>query len=166
MNSILKNEAVVRVQKALSEFSNSLKIIILENTARTAKDAANALNCEIGAIVKSLLLKADDKFVLCLIPGDKKCSLNKLKKAIFKKDVCMADADQVKENTGFSIGGVSPVGHLKKIDVLVDKTFDRFKYLFAAAGHPNSIFKISQMDLLKITNGKILDISEWDNLTL
>ena len=160
MNSILRNEAVVRVQKVLSEYSNSLKITILDNTARTAKDAANALNCEIGAIVKSLLLKADDEFVLCLIPGDKKCSLNKLKKAIFKKDVCMADADQVKENTGFSIGGVSPVGHLKEIDVLVDKTFDRFKDVFAAAGHPNSIFKISNIDLLKITNGKTLDISE------
>ena len=160
MNSILRNEAVVRVQTVLSEYSNSLKITILDNTARTAKDAANALNCEIGAIVKSLLLKADDEFVLCLIPGDKKCSLNKLKKAIFKKDVCMADADQVKENTGFSIGGVSPVGHLKKIDVLVDKTFDRFKDVFAAAGHPNSIFKISNLDLLKITNGKTLDISE------
>ena len=160
MNSILRNEAVVRVQKVLSEYSNSLKITILDNTARTAKDAANALNCEIGAIVKSLLLKADDKFVLCLIPGDKKCSLNKLKKAIFKKDVCMADADQVKENTGFSIGGVSPVGHLKKIDVLVDKTFNRFNDVFAAAGHPNSIFKISNLDLLKITNGKTLDISE------
>ena len=160
MNSILRNEAVVRVQTVLSEYSNSLKITILDNTARTAKDAANALNCEIGAIVKSLLLKADDEFVLCLIPGDKKCSLNKLKKAIFKKDVCMADADQVKENTGFSIGGVSPVGHLKKIEVLVDKTFDRFKDVFAAAGHPNSIFKISNIDLLKITNGKTLDISE------
>ena len=166
MSSILKNEAVVRVQKVLNEFSNSLKIIILENTARTAKDAANALNCEIGAIVKSLLLKADDKFVLCLIPGDKKCSLNKLKKAILKKDVCMADAEQVKKNTGFSIGGVSPVGHLKKIDVLVDKTFNRFNDVFAAAGHPNSIFKISSLDLLKITNGKTLDISEWDNLIL
>ena len=166
MNSILRNEAVVRVQKVLSEFSNNLKIIILENTAKTAKDAANALNCEIGAIVKSLLLKADDKFVLCLIPGDKKCSLNKLKKAILKKDVCMADAEQVKENTGFSIGGVSPVGHLKKIDVLVDKTFDRFNDVFAAAGHPNSIFKINNLDLLKITNGKTLDISEWDNLIL
>ena len=95
-----------------------------------------------------------------MIPGDKKCSLNKLKKIISKKDVCMADADQVKENTGFSIGGVSPVGHLKKIDVLIDKTFDRFKDVFAAAGHPNSIFKISNLDLLKITNGKTLDISE------
>ena len=76
MNSILSSEAVVRVQKVLNEFNDNIKIIILENTARTAKDAANALNCEIGAIVKSLLLKADDGFILCLIPGDKKCSVS------------------------------------------------------------------------------------------
>ena len=85
MSSILTNEAVIRVQKALNEFNENIKIIILESIARTAKDAANALNCEIGAIVKSLLLKADDGFILCLIPGDKKCSLNKLKKLFQKK---------------------------------------------------------------------------------
>ena len=160
MNEILNKRTIKRVEESLKKFDAKIKIKFLESSARTAKDAANALNCEIGAIVKSLLLKADDGFILCLIPGDKKCSLNKLKKIISKKDVCMADADQVKENTGFSIGGVSPVGHLKKIDVLVDKTFDRFKDVFAAAGHPNSIFKISNLDLLKITNGKTLDISE------
>ena len=64
MSSILTNEAVIRVQKVLNEFNENIKIIILESTARTAKDAANALNCEIGAIVKSLLLKADDGFIL------------------------------------------------------------------------------------------------------
>ena len=67
MNSILSSEAVIRVQKVLSEFNKNIKIIILESTARTAKDAANALNCEIGAIVKSLLLKADDGFILCCL---------------------------------------------------------------------------------------------------
>tara|TARA_B100001027_G_scaffold119399_1_gene82427 strand:+ start:28 stop:510 length:483 start_codon:yes stop_codon:yes gene_type:complete len=160
MNSILENEAVQRVQKVLNLFDNNIKISILKKTAKTAKDAAIALNCEIGAIVKSLLLKAENKFVLCLIPGDKKCSLNKLKKAISLKDVCMADAVQVKENTGFSIGGVSPVGHVNKLQILIDKSFDRFVDVFAAAGHPNSIFKISTINLIKITNGKILDISE------
>ena len=160
MNSVLENDAVQRVQKALSLFDSNIKISILEKTAKTAKDAAIALNCEIGAIVKSLLLKAENKFVLCLIPGDKKCSLNKLKKAISLKDVCMADAVQVKENTGFSIGGVSPVGHVNKLQILIDKSFDRFVDVFAAAGHPNSIFKISTINLIKITNGKILDISE------
>ena len=160
MNLILENEAVQRVQKVLNLFDNNIKISILKKTAKTAKDAAIALNCEIGAIVKSLLLKAENKFVLCLIPGDKKCSLNKLKKAISLKDVCMADAVQVKENTGFSIGGVSPVGHVNKLQILIDKSFDRFVDVFAAAGHPNSIFKISTINLIKITNGKILDISE------
>ena len=160
MNSVLENDAVQRVQKALSLFDSNIKISILEKTAKTAKDAAIALNCEIGAIVKSLLLKTERKFVLCLIPGDKKCSLNKLKKAISLKDVCMADAVQVKENTGFSIGGVSPVAHLNKLEILIDKSFDRFVDVFAAAGHPNSIFKISTSNLIKITNGKILDISE------
>ena len=160
MNDLLNKEPVKRVIETLSKFNENLKVQILEKTARTAKEAANALNCEEGAIVKSLVFKTETEFLVCLISGDKRCSLNKLKKVISKKDVCMADADQVKENTGFSIGGVSPVGHLKKIDVLVDKTFDRFKDVFAAAGHPNSIFKISNLDLLKITNGKTLDISE------
>ena len=160
MNSILASEAVQRVQKALKIFDINIKILILEKTAKTAKDASIALDCETGAIVKSLLLKAESKFILCLIPGDKKCSLNKLKKAISIKDVCMADAEQVKENTGFSIGGVSPVGHLNLLEILIDKSFDRFVNVFAAAGHPNSIFKISSTNLIKITNGKVMDISE------
>ena len=160
MNSVLENDAVQRVQKALSLFDSNIKISILEKTAKTAKDAAIALNCEIGAIVKSLLLKAESKFVLCLIPGDKKCSLNKLKKAIFLKDVCMADAVQVKENTGFSIGGVSPVGHLNKVNIFIDKSLERFADLYAAAGHPNCVFKIDYSNLQKITQGLIKEISE------
>ena len=160
MNSILASEAVQRVKKALNIFDVNIKILILEKTAKTAKDASIALDCETGAIVKSLLLKAESKFILCLIPGDKKCSLKKLKKAISLKDVCMADAEQVKENTGFSIGGVSPVGHLNLLEILIDKSFDRFVNVFAAAGHPNSIFKISSTNLIKITNGKVMDISE------
>ena len=160
MDNLLNKEPVKRAQEYLKKFDENKKIKVLEETARTAQDASKALKCEVGAIVKSLLFRAGDGFILCLVSGDKKCSLNKLKKIISKKDVCMADADQVKKNTGFSIGGVSPVGHLKKIEVLVDKTFYRFKEVFAAAGHPNSIFKISNLDLLKITNGKTLDISE------
>ena len=90
MNDILKKEAVIRVQKAINDFDKNLKIQILNETARTASDAAKALNCNVGAIVKSLLLKTDHEFVLCLVSGDKKCSLNKVKKLTGKKDVCMA----------------------------------------------------------------------------
>ena len=112
MNDLLNKEPVKRVIETLSKFNKNLKVQILEETARTAKEAANALNCEEGAIVKSLVFKTETEFLVCLISGDKRCSLNKLKKVISKKDVSMASADEVKAQTGFTIGGVSPVGHI------------------------------------------------------
>ena len=80
MNPISNKEPVKRVEKILKEFDTSIKIIVLEQTARTANDAATALGCKVGAIVKSLLFKAGEHFILCLVSGDNKCSLNKLKK--------------------------------------------------------------------------------------
>ena len=160
MEKILEKEPVIRVKKIISKFDKNLGILVLDSTARTAKDAANSLNCEVGAIVKSLLLKAEGSFLICLVSGDKRCSLNKLKKILNKKDVCMANANEVKENTGFSIGGVSPVGHIKKLDILIDKSLNRFKEVFAAAGHPNCIFKINYNKLIEITNGSEREISE------
>ena len=118
MEDLLNKEPVKRVQKFIKEFDNKLKILVLDTTARTAKDAANSLKCEVGAIVKSLLFRANGSFLICLVAGDRRCSLNKLKKIIEKKDVSMAHADEVKENTGFSIGGVAPIAHIKKLDVL------------------------------------------------
>jgi Cys-tRNA(Pro) deacylase len=160
MEILLNKEPVKRVQELISKFDSKLKVIVLNTTARTAKDAATSLKCEVGAIVKSLLFKADDTFLICLVPGDKRCSLNKLKKILNKKDVCMANAEEVKENTGFSIGGVSPVGYIKKLDTLIDKSFNRFKNVFAAAGHPNCVFKINYNELIKITNGSEKELSE------
>ena len=160
MEILLNKEPVKRVQELISKFDSKLKVIVLNTTARTAKDAATSLKCEVGAIVKSLLFKADDTFLICLVPGDKRCSLNKLKKILNKKDVCMANAEEVKENTGFSIGGVSPVGYIKKLDILIDKSFNRFKNVFAAAGHPNCVFKINYNELIKITNGSEKELSE------
>tara|TARA_B100001250_G_scaffold326018_1_gene289922 strand:- start:555 stop:1037 length:483 start_codon:yes stop_codon:yes gene_type:complete len=160
MNSILNKDAVKRAEKALKEFDINLNINYLEQTARTANDAATALGCKVGAIVKSLLFRTKKSFVLCLVSGDKKCSLNKLKKILDEKDVSMANADQVKEITGYTIGGVSPIGHLTKVDILIDKNLDRFEYIFAAAGHPNCIFKINFEQLIKLTKGKIEELTE------
>tara|TARA_B100002052_G_scaffold255843_1_gene246301 strand:+ start:489 stop:968 length:480 start_codon:yes stop_codon:yes gene_type:complete len=154
MENILEKESVQRVKKILNEFDKDLKIEVLDNTARTANDAASSLNCEVGAIVKSLLLKADNDFILCLVSGDKRCSLNKVKKILSIKDVSMANAEQVKDQTGFSIGGVSPIGQLKKINIFVDLSLSRYENIYAAAGHPHTIFKITYKQLLKITNGK------------
>ena len=158
--SLLDKEPVKRVEKFLKDFDQSLEVIVLENSARTAKDAAIALGCDVGAIVKSLLFKTGDNFTLCLVAGDKRCSLNKLKKIKDEKDISMASPEEVKNQTGYTIGGVSPVGHLNKLEIFIDKSLERFNELFAAAGHPNCVFKINFKDIQKITNGKVEDIIE------
>ena len=160
MEILLNKEPVKRVQELISKFDSKLKVIVLNTTARTAKDAATSLKCEVGAIVKSLLFKTDDTFLICLVPGDKRCSLNKLKKILNKKDVRMANADEVKANTGFSIGGVAPIAHLKKLNIFIDQSLGKFESVFAAAGHPNSIFKIKYNQLVQMTKGEVKEITE------
>ena len=158
--SILEKEPVKRVEKFLKEFDKNLNVTLLSTSARTALEAAKSLNCEVGAIVKSLLFRAENAFILCLVAGDKKGSLNKIKKITNIKDISMASADEVKDVTGYTIGGVSPVGHLKNINIYIDSSLERFDNLYAAAGHPNCVFKIDYFNLQKITQGLIKEISE------
>ena len=153
-------EPVKRVEKILNRFDSLQKVIVLDTSARTALEAASSLGCEVGAIVKSLLFKTENTFTLCLVAGDKKASLYKIKKTLNIKDVSMASADSVKSITGYTIGGVSPIGHLNKINVLIDNSLERFNFLFAAAGHPNCIFKMNYTDLHKLTSGLIKEITE------
>ena len=158
--TLLNKEPVKRAEKCLKEFDEKLSVVELKNSAKTALDAANSLNCEVGAIVKSLLIKIENDFLLCLVSGDKRCSLNKLKKISEKKNVRMASADEVKSQTGYTIGGVSPVGHINKIQIFIDNSLSRFTDIFAAAGHPNAIFKINYEKLIQITKGDVKDITE------
>ena len=158
--TLLDKEPVKRVQRLLKEFDQSQKVIILDTSARTALEAASSLGCEVGAIIKSLIFKTENTFTLFLVAGDKKASLNKIKKTLNIKDASMALAEDVKKITGYTIGGVSPIGHLNKVDVFIDSSLERFTSLFAAAGHPNCVFKINFKDLQKITNGSIKEIAE------
>ena len=158
--TLLSKEPVKRVEIILKKFDITQKIIVLDTSARTAIEAASSLGCEVGAIVKSLLFKTENSFTLCLVSGDKKASLNKIKKLLNIKDISMAAADDVKNITGYTIGGVSPIGHLNKIDIFIDTSLERFTSLFAAAGHPNCVFKIDFKNLQKITNGSIKEITE------
>ena len=158
--TLLNKEPVKRVEKSLKLFNPKMNVILLDSSARTAIEAASSLGCEVGAIVKSLLFKTENIFTLFLVSGDKKASLNKIKKTLNIKDASMASADDVKNITGFTIGGVSPVGHVNKIDILIDNSLVRFKNLYAAAGHPNCVFKINFENLKKITNGSIKEITE------
>ena len=160
MEDLLNKEPVRKVSQKLKEFDEALKVIVLDSSARTAQDAANSLNAEVGSIIKSLFLKTKNSFLLCLVAGDRRCSLNKIKKILGEKDVSMGNADQVKQVTGFTIGGVSPVGHLNPIKIYIDQSLSRFENIFGAAGHPNCVFKINFIDLQKITSGEVMDIVE------
>jgi len=160
MEDLLNKESVKRVSQKLKDFNESLKVIVLDGSARTAQDAADSLNTEVGSIIKSLFLRTKNSFLLCLVAGDKRCSLNKIKKILGEKDVSMGNAEQVKQVTGFTIGGVSPVGHLNPIKIYIDQSLSRFENIFGAAGHPNCVFKINFIDLQKITSGEVMDIVE------
>ena len=160
MDKILDKEPVKRVQTFLSNFDIKLKVLVLNRTAKTAKEAAISLKCEEGAIVKSLLFKVNNFFLICLISGDKRCSLKKLKEFLKEKNVSMASANEVKKITGFSIGGVAPIAHLTKVDILIDKSLKRYDHVYAAAGHPSCVFNINYNELIKMTNGFESEISE------
>ncbi len=160
MKYILNKEPVKRAEISLKEFSPNLKIIVLEQTARTANDAATSLGCKVGAIVKSLLFKAGENFVLCLVSGDKRCSLNKIKKILDEKNVSMANPEDVKKITGYTIGGVSPIGHLVKTKIFIDENLKNFTSIFAAAGHPNAVFEIDFENLKALTLGEVKEITE------
>ena len=158
--TLLNKEPVKRVKESIKQFDKKMSVITLDTSARTALEAANSLDCDVGAIVKSLLFKTENTFTLFLVSGDKKASLDKIKKTLNIKDASMASPDDVKKITGYTIGGVSPVGHLNEIEILIDHSLARFKNLYAAAGHPNCVFKTNFDDLKKITNGSIEDITQ------
>ena len=158
--TLLDKEPVKRSERTLKDFDPKQKVIILNTSARTAIEAASSLGCDVGSIVKSLLFKTENTFTLCLVAGDRKASLNKIKNILNIKNASMASANDVKNITGYTIGGVSPVGLLIKIDIFIDNSLERFNYLYAAAGHPNCVFKTNFIDLQKITNGTIKEITE------
>jgi len=160
MNELLNKEPVKRVQKKLLEYDASYKVMVLTSSARTAQEAAESLNTDVGSIVKSLLFKSENNFILCLVSGDRRCSLNKLKKIKQQKDISMANPKSVKEVTGFTIGGVSPIGHLKEVEIFIDNNLKRFQNIYAAAGHPNCVYKVNFENLLKMTSGKVEDFTE------
>ena len=160
MPDLLQRKSVLIVGNYLEKFNLSTQLIELNTTARTAQEAANSLGKEVGAIVKSLLFKSTNgTFFLCLVSGDKFVSLDKLAR-IGKKSFFKASAGEVKRQTGFSIGGVSPVAHMYPPErTLIDKNLDRFDVVYAAAGHPHVVFGIEYPHLVKITKAEEVDIT-------
>ena len=161
MSKLLERKSVVKVKEYLEYIDSSINVIVLDETARTAKDAASSLNKEVGAIVKSLLFKNKNtkNYYLCLISGDKYADTNKISKLV-NKSIEKANADECKEFTGFSIGGVSPVAHDNiPTQIFIDKNLIRYQMVYAAAGHPYVVFGISYNKLCNITKGRIVHIT-------
>ena len=161
MNDLINRKAVTKVKNYLNKFDENIELIVLDETARTAIDAANSLKTEVGSIVKSLLFKDhDNNYYLCLVSGDKYVSTDKISQLV-GLTIKKAEAEECKEFTGYSIGGVSPVAHDNKPTlILIDKNLSKYEKVFAAAGHPYVVFGVTYLELVKLTNGTANNIVE------
>ncbi len=154
--SALERPAVVKVRDLLREHIGDDTVVDLGEPARSAADAANALGCPLGAIVKSLVFCIGSRFVLALIAGDHSCVEENLPRALnIKGAVRQPKASEVKGITGFTIGGVAPVAMAHPLPTAIDASLKRFDTVYAAAGHPNCVFSIIPTNLARISNGII-----------
>ncbi|MHC8510368.1 MAG: YbaK/EbsC family protein [Rhodospirillales bacterium] len=157
--SRLDTPAVRRVRDALAAADSAARVIELEITARTAQDAAAALGLELGQIVKSLMFFIADTPVMVLAAGDRRCVEKALPEAFgIKGAVRRADAKEVKNISGFSIGGVAPVGLVNAMPVVMDRSLERFEIVYAAAGHPHGVFGASPQELRRLSGAAVSDI--------
>jgi prolyl-tRNA editing enzyme YbaK/EbsC (Cys-tRNA(Pro) deacylase) len=155
---LLRRPPVMRVQEALRAAGSAAQVIALDTSARTAADAAAALGVPVGAIVKSLVFAIGGQPVLALVAGDRRCDTEALKSALaLAGEVSRPDAEGVRAATGFTIGGVAPVGHLPAAPpTAIDASLGRFERLFAAAGHPHCVFATGYAELLRMTGARII----------
>ena len=160
-------EGVERVGRALEALGHPHAPVMLSDAARTAQEAADALGVQLGQIAKSVIFrrKADDAAVLVVTSGDLRVDEKKVQAIVCAEGgkLGRADADFVKARTGFSIGGVSPTGFAPADgaappQLFIDRELFRFDIIWAAAGHPNGVFKLTPADLEKITGAPVIDV--------
>ncbi len=148
-----------RIQDVLSAGGFSFDVVELPSSTRTAKAAAQTLKCTIEQIVKSLVFrtKHSRKPILVLASGPNRVDESKIGE-LLAEPIEKANADFVKEKTGFAIGGVSPIGHKEKIRTYIDKDLLQYQELWAAAGTPNAVFKLSSSEIERLTGGEVISI--------
>ncbi len=152
----LGHPSVQRVRRALAAAGSAAEVIALEETARSAEDAARSIGTALGSIVKSLVFTIDGTPVMVLVAGDRRCDTKALPGALDRPGkVRRADADAVRAATGFAIGGVSPIGHATAVPVVIDASLDRFETVYAAAGHPHCVFATNVAELARLTGGRL-----------
>ncbi|MFM8323054.1 MAG: YbaK/EbsC family protein [Chloroflexota bacterium] len=149
-----------KVQQALDALGLQLEVVELPGSTRTAVEAAQAVGCEVAQIVKSLIFKArrSGQAVLVVASGSNRVDEKRVE-ALIGEPLGKADADFVRRETGFVIGGVPPVGHSQKLLTLVDQDLLQYAEIWAAAGTPHAVFRLTPGDLLKMTGGQAVDIA-------
>lgn len=153
-------EGVQRVARVLQDHGHPHLPVMLDDAARTAQQAADALGIAVGQIAKSIIFrrKSDDAAVLVVTSGDRRVDEKKVDALVGKTG--RADADFVKARTGYTIGGVAPVGHLQPPVTLIDRELFRFDEIWAAAGHPHGVFKLRPDDLQRLTGAPVADVAQ------
>ena len=148
-----------KVQEALRILGVTCEVREMDKTTRSAQDAARAVGCEVGQIAKSLVFKGATtrQAVLVITSGSNRVDEKKLSERI-GEPVLKADADFVRQQTGFAIGGVPPVGHAQPIAVFIDEDLLTYSEIWAAAGTPQAVFRLTPQELQKITNGRVIRV--------
>ena len=152
MSAIFENSSVQRVQGLMKELGMKGEITALADSARTAKEAADALGIEVGQVASSIVFKLDDESPLLVITsGRHKVDTDLVAKNLNQSKLHRVDADYVKEKSGFSIGGVSPIGWVTKATILIDQALNDYEVVWAASGHPHAVYPTSYSELISCT---------------
>ena len=164
VENVFEHPCVRRVAAALASFGVHAQITILDGAARTARQAADALGIEIGQIANSLLFRAhhEDNTIrplLILTSGVHRVDTIKVADLLELSAISLADAEFVREHTGFAIGGVAPIASLHPIETVVDVSLSRYDQVWVAAGHPHTIFPTSYDQLLRLTGGRAAEVA-------
>jgi len=157
-----KTPATERVRDFFLAHDIEIEIKEFPAGTRTAQQAADAVKAPLGSIVKSLVFMAGEKVVLALVAGDRRGDAEKIAKIVSAANARIANADEVRAQTSFVIGGVPPAAHPRKLETLVDESLLRFKTVWAAAGTPHAVFEIETTRLIELTQGRVSDIVEVD----
>jgi prolyl-tRNA editing enzyme YbaK/EbsC (Cys-tRNA(Pro) deacylase) len=148
-----------KVQDALAGLGLTLQVVELPGSTRTAVEAAQAIGCQVGQIVKSLVFKGkhSQRPVLVAASGPNRVDERKIE-ALISEPLGKADAEFVRQRTGFVIGGVPPVGHSEQLETFIDQDLLQYDEIWAAAGTPHAVFCLTPADLVRITGGRVVDV--------
>ena len=158
--NVAKHPSVIRVQARLQELGVAGEVKILADSARSAREAADALGVEVGQICSSLIFSVEGKPLLILTSGRHRVDTDLVSTTLDVAKLDRADADLVREATGFAIGGVAPVGHTEAIPTYIDSALNEHEVIWAAAGHPHAVFPTTFAELVAITGGEVIAVAE------